>query len=115
MGEIGYEAEPADAEAIVQAVLADASEGWPGDPGAQYVALTSSLVLYRAVASRLGVERAALIARMNAGGQSYAEIAGATGLTRARVQQLAQEGRKERARSACPQNAPRYPASWRGP
>lgn len=90
---LGCEAEPSDVEAIVQGVLGEIEVGWPGDPSAQYAALTSSLVLYRAAASRLGDERAALIARMNAGGQSYTEIAGATGLTRARVQQLAEKGR----------------------
>jgi len=45
------------------------------------------------VASRLGEERAALIARMNAGGQSYTQIAETTGLTRVRVQQLVETGR----------------------
>ena len=55
---------------------------------------TAGQVLQQAVADRLADARASVVSGMHKGGLSYAQIAAAAGLSRARAQQLAERGRK---------------------
>ena len=90
----GYEAEPSEARALAAAELEPAFEGWPGDCAAQYAAITSRLVTMQAVVDIIAAERARVVAAMHSGGMSYAQIAGALGMSRGRAQQLCEAGRK---------------------
>ena len=88
---VGYVPDPAD----VAAHLAFLDDGaWGGDRVAAYVEATRAQVLHQAVAAALADQRARIRARMHASGLSYQKIADATGLTRARVQQLVERGRR---------------------
>lgn len=88
----GYEAEPGEADLAAAEEIEDIAAAWPGDPLPRYAALTSRQAHYTAVAGRLADARAAVIAQMRKDGMSYGQIAAVTGLTRARVQQLAGKG-----------------------
>lgn len=89
----GYEAEPEEARAVTESEIEDIAAAWPGDPLARYAALTARQAHYQAVSEGLAEARAALVREMNAQGASYGRIAEMTGLTRARVQQLAGRGK----------------------
>lgn len=87
----GYAPEPAD----VAAHLATLDDNvWGGDPLPAYLEATRAQALHQAVAAAIADRRAVLLARMHDGGASYRQIADVTGLTRARVQQLVERGRR---------------------
>lgn len=89
----GYEAEPEEARAVFESEIDDIAAGWPGDPLPRYAALSARQAHYQSVANGLSGARAAVLADMHDKGMSYARIAEATGMTRARVQQLVEKGR----------------------
>ena len=89
----GYKADPAEVTAAVAEVIAHIAASSPGGPLKSYAALTAEAAYYQAVCERLTDIRAAVVAQMNTDGMSYAGIAEMTGLSRARVQQLAEKGR----------------------
>jgi DNA-directed RNA polymerase specialized sigma24 family protein len=73
-------------------VLAD-FEPMP-DPLERYHRVSSDIELHSAVVKRLAREREACVVILHDAGSSYASIAGTTGLSRARVQQLVERGRR---------------------
>lgn len=83
----GYEADPADVQAILTMQIGVTTRD---DPTLLYVRATQLRARYAAVCAELEGLRAEAVHRMHQGGSSYAEIARTTGLSRARVQQLAQ-------------------------
>ena len=89
----GYEAEPEEAQAVVESEIEDIAAAWPGDCLPRYAALSARQAFYQAVSEGLAEARAAAVAQMNADGLSYAQIAETTGLKRSRVQQLVERGR----------------------
>lgn len=89
----GYEADPDEVARFVEEVVRNIVASWPGAPLPQYGALSAEAAFHKAVSERLTDTRAAVVARLNSDGMSYARIAEMTGLTRARVQQLAERGR----------------------
>lgn len=89
----GYEAGPQEARAAAESEIGGIAAAWPGDPLPRYAALTARQAHYQAVSEGLAEARAAVVYEMSAGGASYGRIAGLTGLTRARAQQLAERGR----------------------
>jgi DNA-directed RNA polymerase specialized sigma24 family protein len=96
----GYEAEPSEVRALADAELAPVFEGWPGDYRAQYSAITSRLVTMQAAVDLIAAERARVVAAMHEqDGMSYAQIADALGMSRARAQQLCQAGRDAAVRA----------------
>ena len=98
----GYAAEPTEVAAVAAAEIGPILEGWPRDPGARAVALTSLLVTRQAVDNLIAAERARAVAEMHNGGKgmSYAQIAAVLGVSRARAQQLCEAGRQVAAPSA---------------
>lgn len=86
-----YEADPADVEALVADALAAADE--ETDPVLRDIILAGQRELYYAAARRIAAERARNAAAMHDSGMSYAKIAEALNLTRARAQQLVEAGR----------------------
>ena len=79
--------------ALADGIISEITGSWPGLL-ARYSALTAGQVLQQAVADRLADARASVVSGMHKGGLSYAQIAAAAGLSRARAQQLAERGRK---------------------
>lgn len=83
--------ERTEAEAIAADAVTDISTD---DPVARDAALARLVRIYRSAAGVIARERARNIAAMSADGMSYAEIAQALGITRARAQQLVGAGRE---------------------
>jgi hypothetical protein len=82
-----YAAEDSDVLAAVTGLAAIR------DPLERYHRASADLGLHQAVIGQLATIRAAAVAELHRAGASYAAIAGTTGLTRARVQQLVEAGR----------------------
>jgi DNA-directed RNA polymerase specialized sigma24 family protein len=97
---LGYEAEPADVEAIVSRILADLDEA-TADPAERYHRLTAEQALHEAVARRITEKREEILARLNVGDgtgrregrMSYDRIAQVIGRSRATAQQMVERGR----------------------
>ncbi|MER6830917.1 hypothetical protein ABT352_33325 [Streptosporangium sp. NPDC000563] len=88
----GYEADPADVEALLDTAISDALA--EPDPLIRYTLLTKDLVLYEALVGRIAQERYRTVAAMSSpGGMSYAAIGDALGMSRSRAQQLVERGR----------------------
>ncbi|GAA0853567.1 hypothetical protein ACFQVD_26330 [Streptosporangium amethystogenes subsp. fukuiense] len=88
----GYEADPADVEALLDTAISDALE--EPDPLIRYTLLTKDLVLYEALVGRIAQERYRTVAVMSSpGGMSYGQIGEALGMSRSRAQQLVERGR----------------------
>lgn len=92
---VGFEAEPAEAETVAEAILAEIDEGLAGltDPLTRYLELTSTQVFQdavrRAVVSGLRRRRGAELRCMADDGSTYEQIAEATRLgSKQRVSQL---------------------------
>lgn len=89
----GYEAEPTDVAAEVDAHLADITDPWD-----RYVRATSAQAHHDAVSVALQRERDKALAALNAGGTdtprlSYERLAATTGMTRSGVQKAVERGR----------------------
>lgn len=86
----GYEAEPTDVAAIVDAELADFT-----DPLERYARASAAEALYRSVANAFADERASAVLALHEAGMSYQRIADATLIgTRGRAQQLVERARE---------------------
>ena len=79
--------EPADLEAALGAALST------GSPMDRYLTAGLDLAVAEAEVARCADERARALADLHGEGWSYARIAEATGLSRARAQQLVERGR----------------------
>lgn len=87
-----YGVEAHEVEAVLGPLVGERSGGEPDE--SWYAHLSSRQALLEAAAARLATQRAELVAHMHAdGSQSYATLAVALGLSRARVQQLVERGR----------------------
>ena len=87
----GYEAEPADVDALCADTIAAAEE--ETDPVIRDIIYAKQRVLFAAAAARMAAERARNAAAMHAAGDSYAQIGDALGVSRARAQKLVETGR----------------------
>lgn len=81
----GYEAEPQEVEALLDGLL---DEHDLADPTLMYIEASKQMVLYTAVAERLGLLRAEAVQRLCNTGLSYQQVADHLGLSKPRVQQL---------------------------
>jgi hypothetical protein len=88
----GYEAEPSDADTVWEALVG--KRGDDDEDMQWWVYLSSRLALLAEVQRRIHAERSRVAASWHAQGDSFAVIGQRVGLTRARAQQLVEQGRQ---------------------
>lgn len=95
-----YEADQARGAKIAGILIAQVADQAPGSPDAQLAGLTAVMDKVQRKVDELAAERARIFAAVHAAGRSYAQIADAHGMSRARAQQLCEAGRKAAAGAA---------------
>jgi Recombination endonuclease VII len=95
----GLEAHRARGAETARAMITEIATRAAGDLPAQFAALAVAQDDVQRKIDWLAAERARAVAELNAGGMSYAQIAVALGMSRARAQQLCEAGRDAAVRA----------------